>query len=197
MKKQEILFVCSECGDEFSKWSGMCPSCHEWNTLKEFKSESFQKGISGVSKDVKMTTLDKVKKTDFERIKTGIGEFDRVLGGGVVPGSVILLGGDPGIGKSTITAQVLANIADSLYISGEESLEQIRMRTDRMKIKPEKIKAISDTNINSLIKIIYKYKPNLVVIDSIQTMYSADFPYTPGLLVQVRECALKLQKCTK
>lgn len=197
MKKQEISFVCSECGDEFSKWSGMCPSCHEWNTLKEFKSESFQKGISGVSKDVKMTTLDKVKKTDFERIKTGIGEFDRVLGGGVVPGSVILLGGDPGIGKSTITAQVLANIADSLYISGEESLEQIRMRTDRMKIKPEKIKAISDTNINSLIKIIYKYKPNLVVIDSIQTMYSADFPSTPGSLVQVRECALKLQKCAK
>lgn len=198
MKNQETLFVCAECGEEFSKWSGMCPSCRQWNTLKEFKVQGESHKTSRANtKDIKITTLDKVEKANFKRLATGIGEFDRVLGGGIVPGSVILLGGDPGIGKSTITAQVLANIAGTLYISGEESLEQIRMRIDRMKVSPDKIQAIADTHIDAITKTIYKHKPSLVVVDSIQTMYSGDFPSTPGSLVQVRECALKLQKCAK
>jgi len=196
MKKSETIYVCNECGEEFSKWSGMCPSCREWNTLKELKVENVKLKVND-TKDIKITTLDKVEKANFKRIATKIKEFDRVLGGGIVPGSVILLGGDPGIGKSTITAQILASIDKSLYVSGEESLEQIRMRIDRLRINPAKIQAITETNIAAIIKTICKYKPSLAVIDSIQTMYSADFPSTPGSLVQVRECALKLQKAAK
>ena len=142
-------------------------------------------------------TLESVKCTNLSRIKTNITEFDRVLGGGIVPGSVILLGGDPGIGKSTLIAQVAANISDSIYISGEESLEQLKLRVDRIGLNSGKIKAIADTDIDAIITTIQKNNPKLVIIDSIQTMYTDDFPSTPGSLVQVRECALKLQRCAK
>lgn len=194
---KQTYYVCSECGEEFTKWSGICSNCKQWNTLKEFKTE---KGApkSGSKKELlDVCTLSSVKCADFTRLRTDIGEFDRVLGGGIVPGSVILLGGDPGIGKSTLIAQVAANISDSLYISGEESLEQIKLRVDRIGIDSSKIKAIADTDIDAIIATIQKKEPKLVIVDSIQTMYTDAYPSTPGSLVQVRECALKLQQCAK
>lgn len=197
MKNKSTIYVCSECGEEFSKWSGMCENCHAWNTLKEFKVQSVSKKNNRDIETSKISRLHDVKKSHFERIKSTIFEFDRVLGGGIVPGSVILLGGDPGIGKSTLTAQVISNIANALYISGEESLEQIKIRIDRLKLKNKDLQIATETNIDSIAKTIEKSKPSLVIIDSIQTMYSEDFPSTPGSMVQVRECGLKLQNLAK
>lgn len=197
MKNKNTIYVCSECGEEFSKWSGMCEACKSWNTLKEFKVESSKFKVGKKIEASKISKLNEIKKSKIERLKSGIFEFDRVLGNGIVPGSVILLGGDPGIGKSTLTAQVVSNITNSLYVSGEESLEQIKLRVDRLGIKNKDLSVLCETNIDIVIKTIEKNKPSLAVIDSIQTMYTEDFPSTPGSLVQVRESALKLQNLAK
>ncbi len=197
MKNKNTIYVCSECGEEYAKWSGMCESCHAWNTLKEFNTQSSESTAGKNVEACQINNLGKVKKTNFSRLQSGIFEFDRVLGGGIVPGSVILLGGDPGIGKSTLTAQVVSNIKDTLYVSGEESIEQIKLRVDRLNIKNKELDVVCETNIDSIIKTIAKNKPSLVVIDSIQTMYTEAFPSTPGSMVQVRECGLKLQNLAK
>lgn len=197
MKKKNTIYVCSECGEEFSKWSGMCENCKNWNTLKEFKVDSFKTNSNKKAQVSEISNLGKIKKTNFSRLKSNIYEFDRVLGGGIVPGSVILLGGDPGIGKSTLTAQVISNIKDALYISGEESLEQIKLRVDRLNIKNKDLSVVCETDIDSIIKTITKNNSSLVIIDSIQTMYSESFPSTPGSMVQVRECGLRLQNIAK
>lgn len=197
MSKNSAIYVCSECGEEYAKWSGMCENCKSWNTLKEFKIDSTTKKTNKKSQASEISNLGKIKKTNFSRIKSDIFEFDRVLGGGIVPGSVILLGGDPGIGKSTLTAQVISNVKNALYISGEESLEQIKLRVDRLNIRNKNIDVVCETDIDSIIKTITKNNPKLVIIDSIQTMYSEAFPSTPGSMVQVRECGLKLQNIAK
>jgi len=196
MSKKEIVYVCSECGEEFSKWSGVCSSCQAWNTIREIRLDK----NANLSKDIeeaKVLCLRDLPSAQFQRIKINIREIDQVLGGGIVPGSVILLGGDPGIGKSTILAQVINNISNSLYASGEESPEQLKIRIERLGLDLANFNVISETDIDCVVKTIYKIKPKLAVIDSIQTMYSRDFPSTPGSLVQVRECALKLQNTAK
>lgn len=195
MKNTKVAYICSFCSEEFNKWSGMCPNCKKWNTLKEVKYDTILDKKSNLK--AKIENLDKIDTKNFLRIKTQIREFDRVLGGGLVNGSLVLLGGDPGIGKSTLTAQIINNIKDAIYVSGEESLEQIKLRIERLKINPKDICAISDTNIDSIIKAVLAKKPKLIIIDSIQTMYSPDFPSTPGSIVQVRECALKLMRLSK
>lgn len=188
------IFVCSECGNESLKWSGVCSSCGAWNSLKEYKASTVGKNKKIV--DVEVFNLSQIKKENLARIETGIFEMDRVLGGGIVPGSVILIGGDPGIGKSTLISQVLGKLDNAYYVSGEESLTQIKIRFDRLGIKKD-INVISETNVDSIIKTLGKKKPSLVIIDSIQTMYTPDFPSTPGSMVQIRETALKLQQFAK
>ena len=141
--------------------------------------------------------LSKITIKNFKRSSTAISEFDRVLGGGFIPGSIILLGGDPGIGKSTLLLQVAAKLEKVLYVSGEESPEQIKMRFDRLSLKSNSIKLFSEINLDSILKAIEAEKPKFIVIDSIQTIYSSDFPSTPGSIVQVRECALRLQQLAK
>lgn len=199
-----ILFVCNNCGEEYAKWQGKCDSCGEWNSLKEF-SISKEKKKSGLSTSSasEIVELKNIKLTEFQRTSTKIAEFDRVLGGfgdgkgGIVPGSVILLGGDPGIGKSTLLLQVASNLKNVLYVSGEESVEQIKMRYDRLGLKSETLKLFTETDLNIIRQKIIDLKPDLVIIDSIQTIYSPDYPSTPGSLVQVRECAMKLQNLAK
>jgi len=197
-QNNQIIFVCSNCGEEYLKWQGKCDNCGQWNTLKEFrnlKSEIRMK--AGLNLPSQVRELSKVRIKKFQRIQTKIGEFDRVLGGGIVPGSVILLGGDPGIGKSTLVLQVANKLDHVLYVSGEESAEQIKMRFDRLGLKSNKIKIFTEIDLSSIINICQKEQPPIAIIDSIQTIYSSDFPSTPGSIVQVRECSLRLQQWAK
>lgn len=209
-----ILFVCNNCGEEYAKWQGKCENCGEWNTLKEFtvSKEKRKSGNFNIA-NTQIVDLNNVKLTEFKRVSTKITEFDRVLGahstnstsspqassgqGGIVPGSVILLGGNPGIGKSTLLLQVASNINNVLYVSGEESIEQIKLRFDRLGLKSLSLKILAETDLEAILGKIIDLKPTLVIIDSIQTMYSGDFPSTPGSIVQVRECAMRLQKLAK
>lgn len=197
MNNDKTIFVCSECGEEYLKWQGKCASCGGWNTLKDFKISSIKS-----SKEItptKVVEIKDIKIQNFLRKKTGISEVDNVLGGGLVPGSVVLLAGEPGIGKSTLVMQVAEKIANVFYASGEESLEQIKMRAERLGIKRAEIKLANETNVDAIISAISSMEklPNLIIIDSVQTMYSADFPSTAGSLVQVRESALRLQNYAK
>lgn len=197
--KEKSVFVCSSCGGEHLAWQGRCQFCGEWNSLKEIKSQkSNLQSRTNINKaPAEIIKLDHVKLKDFSRIKTGIGEFDRVLGDGIVPGSVILLGGDPGIGKSTLLLQLANKIKNSLYVSGEESAEQIKLRAERLGLKEVEFSLFIETDISSIIEGINREKPSLVIIDSIQTMFVSDYPSTPGSLVQVRESALRLQQAAK
>jgi len=199
MQNSQTIFDCSNCGEEYLKWQGKCETCGAWNSLKEFKAPLRHAGskFKADSKPVEVINLSKVQIKNFKRISTKISEVDRVLGGGLVPGSVVLLAGNPGIGKSTILMQIVSNIKESFYISGEESVEQIKMRAERLKVKASNINIISETNVDAVIEALTKNKPALVIIDSIQAMYSADFPSTAGSLVQVRESALRLQRFAK
>lgn len=205
--KNEVIFVCASCGEEYIKWQGKCDNCQEWSTLKEFKiTKDGNRNYKGQNMPMaEVVKLENVKIANFQRVSTEISEFDRVLGGfikydscgGIVPGSVILLGGDPGIGKSTLLLQVASNIKNVLYVSGEESVEQIKMRFDRLGLKSSTLKLLAETDLSAITKAINIEKPDLIIIDSIQTMFSADFPSTPGSIVQVRECAMKFQNLAK
>lgn len=195
-KENQTIFVCSNCGEEYMKWQGKCDICHEWNSLKEFKSKKIRQINS--SADSEPVDLDKINIKSVQRVTTGKVEFDRVLGsGGFVPGSVVLLGGDPGIGKSTLLLQVVADLKRTLYISGEESAEQVKIRFDRIASKNKDLKFLSETNLETVLVVAEKNRPDFLVIDSIQTIYSQEFPSTPGSIVQVRESALKLQQFAK
>jgi DNA repair protein RadA/Sms len=197
MKNDQTIYVCSNCGEEYLKWQGKCDNCGQWNSLKEFKVKSEK--LKTKMQDIEIVDLSKVKTANFGRISSRISEFDRVLGGGFVKGSLVLLGGEPGIGKSTLVMQVAANLGAVLYISGEESLTQIKMRAERLKIKTSQIKLLTETNIDVITQALAnaKFLPSLIIVDSIQTIYSENFPSTAGSLVQVRECALRLQRLAK
>lgn len=197
-KNNQTIFVCSNCGEEYLRWQGKCDNCGEWNTLKEFKVQNAKYKIgSEDSKTSKPIELAKVTTYNFKRILSKIGEFDRVLGGGIVPGSIILIGGDPGIGKSTLLLQISSQINNSLYVAGEESPEQIKIRYDRLGLKSKDTKILAETDVSRIIEIAINEKPSFVIVDSIQTVYSSDFPSTPGSLVQVRESSLKFQQFSK
>lgn len=197
---KDLIFVCANCGEEYLRWQGKCDNCNEWNTLKEYKSKNEKLKGRSQSQNIKQAEiieLAKVKITQFQRLSTKISEFDRVLGGGIVPGSIVLVGGDPGIGKSTLLLQVANNIDDVLYVSGEESIEQIKMRFDRLELKSGSLKILAETDLDIILEKILEFKPRMVIVDSIQTMYSGSFPSTPGSIVQVRECAMRLQNFAK
>ena len=200
MAKPSTVFVCSNCGNESSKWFGRCPACNEWNTCYEEKVNLKSSGKSASKKTATTVKLDDVKKQDIVRTKTGFGELDRVLGGGLVKGSLTLLGGEPGIGKSTLILQICDKIKGEgqvLYVSGEESAQQIKIRADRLGIKNNDIVFLGETDIDVIEDAILKTNPKLVIIDSIQTMYSDDITAGPGSVSQVREITSRIMKMCK
>lgn len=189
-KSKKIAFFCSNCGYESSKWEGKCPSCNEWNTFSEEVINPISKSLKKSITDNPPVSLMEVEALDTKRTKSGMEELDRVLGGGIVPGSLVLLGGDPGIGKSTLLLQLCAliDINDTiLYVSGEESKGQIKMRADRMGKFPLSVKILCETDTEVIRAAIDSEKPALVIVDSIQTMYSPDISSPPGSVSQVRE----------
>lgn len=192
-KAKKSIFFCQNCGHEESKWLGQCPMCKEWNTFVEEKVASVKQSSVKERKeaDAQVVTLSSVSTNEDERVQTGILELDRVLGGGIVPGSLVLVGGDPGIGKSTLLLQVCQKLSAMekrvLYISGEESLRQIKLRANRIGEFEDTLYLFCETNLDTIRGVIEKQKPDMVVIDSIQTMYSEEIGSAPGSVSQVRE----------
>ncbi len=206
MAKNKTAFFCNNCGAESSKWMGKCPQCGEWNTLveeatKEVKHSrtSAQRGVGQNS--VKPVLLPDIEVSSIVRISTGYKEIDRVLGGGIVPGSLMLLGGDPGIGKSTLLLQVAKEVADTvghvLYASGEESQLQLKLRAERLHINSKALAVLADTALDHILIECMEEKPALLIIDSIQTMYTSDIDSVPGSVSQVRECTARLLRFAK
>jgi DNA repair protein RadA/Sms len=201
--KIKTVFVCSNCGYESSKWLGKCPGCNEWNSFYEEKlSKSSDKlGISGLEKkNNKPLKLNEVVGKEDIRVSTGFDELDRVLGGGLVNGSLVLLGGEPGIGKSTLILQICDKIQGDgkvLYVSGEESAEQIKIRADRLGINNQDLMFLGETDMDIIQTSILEMNPKLVIIDSIQTMYSDEITSAPGTVSQVREITARIMKLCK
>ena len=204
-KKQKTAFICTECGADFPRWGGQCTSCGEWNVIKEIrlgdeeKKSSGQSGYAGARSEVKL--LSDVDLAQAERMSTGLEEFDRVLGGGIVNGSVVLIGGAPGAGKSTILLQVIAHAAENgksvLYVSGEESLQQIAERAHRLGLKTNVIKMLAETSVQRICDCVDEEKPQLLIIDSIQVMHTVNSDSAPGSVSQVRESASYLTQYAK
>lgn len=189
-KAKKSVFFCQNCGHEESKWLGQCPACKEWNSFVEEKISSAKTAVVKTAREAAIVSLSEVSADDHSRIQTGIKELDRVLGGGIVPGSLVLVGGDPGIGKSTLLLQVCQRLSETksiLYISGEESLAQIKLRANRMGEFKDNLKLLCETNLETIRAIIEENRPELVIIDSIQTMYSEEVSSAPGSVTQVRE----------
>lgn len=203
MKKgKETAFFCKECGYETSKWLGQCPGCREWNTLVEEPVGKVEKGrMIPVGDMPKPTLLKDITAGDEERVSTGFSELDRVLGGGIVAGSLVLIGGDPGIGKSTILLQMCRNLAENkkniLYISGEESLKQIKLRADRIGSFGDTMQLLCETNLDRIENNLMDFKPDVAIIDSIQTIYREDVASAPGSVSQVRESTNILMQLAK
>ncbi|TAG05319.1 MAG: DNA repair protein RadA [Betaproteobacteria bacterium] len=203
MAKTKTQYVCRECGALSPKWQGQCPSCNAWNTLEEAvvnAPSSALKARSTVTAASRVVRLSEVTLEDTARWPTGSTELDRTLGGGLVPGGVILIGGDPGIGKSTLTLQVVDAIAQTrraLYVTGEESAAQVASRARRLALDLERIEVLPETGLEAIFSHIGSARPDVVVIDSIQTLYSEAFNSAPGSVVQVRECAAELVRYAK
>ena len=191
MAKVKTVFFCKECGYESSKWLGQCPGCRQWDTFVE-EPVTRKKSTGSSYKDaVEPELLSEVKSENENRIKSGIGELDRVLGGGIVPGSLVLVGGDPGIGKSTLLLQACREIVNQgqkvIYITGEESKGQIKMRAERLGVFNGELLLLCETDLDLIEDVVNKHKPDIIVIDSIQTMYKEDIASAPGSVGQVRE----------
>jgi len=194
--KQKIVYVCPNCGNEFLKWSGKCDSCNSWNTLKGIKEDADRSQNEVKAAD--FIRIKDVKTAANQRIKSNVSEFDSVLGGGIVRGSVLLLGGQPGIGKSTLIWQVV-NSTDMkvAYIAAEESPEQIKIRSSRIGKENNNVYLISSPEINSAMMAIKKISPELVVVDSVQTIYDSSYPSIAGSIIQVKQCAMKIMNFAK
>lgn len=201
MAKNQTIFVCSSCGNESPKWLGKCPACNSWNTFYEEKVVKIKQTGERKAISSEMLKLNSVEVAKYNRYKTGYDELDRVLGGGLVQGSLILLGGEPGIGKSTLILQICDKVKTDgmvLYISGEESGSQIKMRADRLNIKNDNIMFLGETSIEIIEEAIENSKPSLVIIDSVQTMYSEELSAAAGSVSQVREITSRvMQMCKK
>ena len=208
MAKTKSAFVCTDCGADHKQWQGQCAACSAWNTLsrvnlgaatapsspQNFKRAGFAGTVSGVQ------TLGNIDLDEQPRFSTSIGEFDRVLGGGLVPGSAVLIGGNPGAGKSTLLLQLMCRLSqdmETLYITGEESLQQIGMRARRLGLPSDKLKMLAETDIREITRVAQEIKPRVIVVDSIQVMHSSDIPSAPGSVSQVRECAAYLVQFAK
>jgi DNA repair protein RadA/Sms len=201
MAKPKSVYACTECGGESPKWQGQCPHCGAWNTLVESVAETVSRHrFAGVAKSSELKRLAEVNTRDAPRMKSGIEELDRALGGGFVAGEVALLGGDPGVGKSTLMLQVLAAMSASckaVYISGEESVEQVALRARRLALDPGKLELLAEIQLERILATLEKAKPEIAVVDSIQTLYSEQLTAAPGSVSQVRECVAQLARYAK
>ncbi|HCN89368.1 MAG TPA: DNA repair protein RadA [Oxalobacteraceae bacterium] len=204
MAKPKTNYTCTECGGITNKWVGQCPSCNQWNTLVETIIEAggnrFSNQRQGLTQSAPVLSLADIEAIDVPRFSTGIEEFDRVLGGGLVPGGVVLIGGDPGIGKSTLLLQALANMSrvkKVLYVSGEESGAQIAMRAKRLAVDADELKLQAEIQLEKILSTLAEHQPQVAVIDSIQTVYSDALSSAPGSVAQVRECAAQLTRVAK
>lgn len=200
MAKAKTVFVCNSCGYESAKWLGKCPGCNEWNTFYEEKVVKVAGTTTKEKKNVTPMQLSKIEGKETSKISTGFSELDRVLGGGLVNGSLLLLGGEPGIGKSTLILQICQKLQTDgtvLYVSGEESGEQIKLRADRLGINKENLLFLGETDIEIIENSILEIKPKLVIIDSIQTMYSEEITSAAGSVSQVREITSRIMKICK
>ena len=205
MAKAKTIYSCTECGASEPKWQGQCPSCMAWNTLVESIEETpttnrYANKFEGLAQSSTLQKLSSIKAADIARQPTGISEFDRVLGGGLVEGGVVLIGGDPGIGKSTLLLQVLCHLGKSfqaIYVSGEESPQQIAMRAKRLNLDASEVELLAEINLEKILATLQTHKPNIAVIDSIQTVYSEALQSAPGSVAQVRECSAQLTRIAK
>lgn len=200
-KGSKTVYFCQECGNESPKWLGQCPICGAWNSFVEEVVEKTSSKAQREKRDVRPTHLSEIISSDEKRISSGMPELDRVLGGGIVQGSMVLVGGDPGIGKSTLLLQVCRNLCsrkvDVLYVSGEESLQQIKIRADRMGTFDDQLSLLCETNLDIIRSVIDRSRPRVLVIDSIQTMYSETVGSAPGSVSQVRESTAVLMQIAK
>ena len=208
MAKKKTAYVCTECGSDHSKWQGQCTDCGQWNTLQEFVVSSSKaptrdarfEGYAGDTSSQGVQRLADINLNEVPRFTSGMAEFDRVLGGGLVPGSAILIGGHPGAGKSTLLLQTLCNLAAHmpvLYVTGEESLQQVAMRAQRLGLPLNDLQILSETNVERLTQLLQQHKPKIVVIDSIQVMHVEGIESAPGSVSQVRESAAYLTRFAK
>ena len=204
MAKAKTIYSCTECGGQSPKWQGQCPHCGEWNTLAEAVAEAIpaagKNRYSALAASGKLQQLADVEASEVSRTPTGIAEFDRVLGGGLVEGGVVLIGGDPGIGKSTLLLQALAHLSATkkvLYVSGEESAQQIALRAHRLVLDARDVHLLPEIQLEKIQATVLNEKPDVVVIDSIQTVYSEQLASAPGSVAQVRECAAQLTRMAK
>ena len=203
MAKAKTIYVCNACGGNTPRWQGQCPACQAWNTLEESLSESTSSNarFQGLAQAVPRQKLSAIKAEDMPRLPTCVDEFDRVLGGGLVPGGVVLIGGDPGIGKSTLLLQALAEMSSAgvsvLYSSGEESAAQIALRAKRIALAAPQLEVLAEIQLEKLLTTIDAARPQVVVVDSIQTVYSDALTSAPGSVAQVRECAAQLTRYAK
>ncbi|CAN6133697.1 Sms Predicted ATP-dependent serine protease [Methylophilaceae bacterium] len=205
MAKAKTLYTCTECGASEPKWQGQCPGCLAWNTLVETLEETvstnrYANKFDGLTQSASLQKISSIQAADIARQATGISEFDRVLGGGLVEGGVVLIGGDPGIGKSTLLLQVLCHLgrsAQAIYVSGEESPQQIAMRARRLGLDASEVELLAEINLEKILATLQTHKPNIAVIDSIQTVYSEALSSAPGSVAQVRECSAQLTRLAK
>ena len=206
-KAPKTAYVCNDCGAEFSRWQGQCSACKAWNTISEVrlisasnstKNDRFS-GYAGETR-AKIQTLSEISLQETPRFTSGFKELDRVLGGGIVPGSAILIGGHPGAGKSTLLLQVMCGLAKNmtaLYVTGEESLQQVAMRANRLNLPSDKLNMLSETSVEQICNLADQLKPQIIVVDSIQVMHLSDIQSSPGSVAQVRECASFLTRYAK
>ena len=202
MAKAKTVYACTECGGQALKWQGQCPHCQAWNTLEETVAEAAPSAnrFALITDGGKLQRLSEVDAKEAQRLSTGVAEFDRVLGGGLVPGGVVLIGGDPGIGKSTLLLQALGDmgrVRKVLYVSGEESPQQIALRSRRLEVDASQVHVLAEINLEKIQSVIQSEKPDVAVIDSIQTLYSGQLQSAPGSVAQVRECAAQLTRVAK
>lgn len=198
MSKTRVKYICTICGYESLKWIGKCPSCENWNTFTEEIVETSKRKIPAYSGKVSLKKINELSGIDESRIKTKIEELDRVLGGGFIPGSVVLLGGDPGIGKSTLAMQAASSVRQKiLYVTGEESEAQLKTRAKRLNVKSDEFYILAETDLNIILASINSLSPSLVVVDSIQTTYRSELDNSPGTIIQIRECTALLMEQAK
>jgi DNA repair protein RadA/Sms len=202
MAKIKTIYSCTECGATSPKWQGQCPGCNDWNTLVETVAEKAPTNsrFESLAPTAKLQNLSEIEAREVERIATGIGEFDRALGGGLVNGAVVLIGGDPGIGKSTLLLQALAHLSAAnkvLYVSGEESGEQVALRARRLGLDTRRLQLMAEINLERILATLQAERPTVAVIDSIQTLWSDQLSSAPGSVAQVRECAAQLTRLAK